>query len=137
MTTVLFVNFSNQPFSATPYMWPDPRTKEEVPTIDEHCKWDNVPDSFAPGASRYMEDWRAEHFAKHLINRELDKMGKQTNDEKLREDLMKRCVMDQSTPIPTSTVDMELMNRNEEVKAKKKTVKKEKQAEPEFPDLKE
>lgn len=142
MKTVLFVNFSKQPFSGVPYMWPDPRTKEEVLTTDDHCKWDSVPDSFAPGASRYMEDWRAEHYAKHLINRELDRANKPISDIKLREDMLKLCVMDQSAAeVPASTVDMELMNKNATPavtleKSKKKVIKKETK-EPEFPDLKQ
>lgn len=133
MTTVQFVNFSNQPFSGVPYMWPDPQTKEEVSTVDEHCKWDNVPDSFEPGASRYMEDWRAEHYAKHLINRELDKIGKPLSDVTLRAEMMKKCVMDQSAPVEKSQVDMELMNRN--IAEKKKSKVKKETKETEFPDL--
>lgn len=121
-----------------PYLWPEPKTKEMVPTADEHCKWDGVPDSFQPGASRYMEDWRADHYAKHLINRELDKQDKPTSDMKLRADMYKLCVMDQSAiEVPASTVAMELMNQNIEKPKKKASLKKETKAEPEFPDLKQ
>lgn len=33
--------------------------------------WDGKPKKFAPGASLYMPDYLARHFAKHLTNREL------------------------------------------------------------------
>lgn len=33
--------------------------------------WDGKPKKFAPGVSMYMPDYLAEHFAKHLTNREL------------------------------------------------------------------
>lgn len=113
---VLFVNFSNQPFSATPYTWP---LGSEEQMVDEHCKWDNIPDSFAPHASRYMEEWRAEHFAKHLINRELDKIGKPINDEKLRSEMLKKCIMDKAPEVNSANIDMELMNKNMEPKVVK------------------
>ena len=155
MKTVLFVNFTNQPFSGIPYIWPDPKTKEEVETVDEHCKWDNVPDSFAPGKGRYMEDWRAVHFANHLITRELDRMNKPTSDLKLRADLLKKCIFDQSEEINKSQIDMALMNQNapktemsaeipqkeaDEANTKTAEIKKRgkpaKVSEPEFADLK-
>jgi len=40
--------------------------------------WDGKPKKFVPGQSVYMPDYLAEHFAKHLVNRELlstDKAG--------------------------------------------------------------
>lgn len=52
--TVLFRNFSSEKFVG---MW----NKEEFP--------------FEPNQSMYMEDWMAQHFAKHLANRELLRAG--------------------------------------------------------------
>jgi hypothetical protein len=40
--------------------------------------WDGKPKTFAPGAKQLMPAWLAEHFAKHLTNRELLKQGKDT-----------------------------------------------------------
>lgn len=37
--------------------------------------WDGKPHSFAPGISRFLPDYLAAHFAKHLTNRELIKEG--------------------------------------------------------------
>jgi hypothetical protein len=106
---VLFVNFTDRPFSGVPYQWP---AGSEEMSVDEHCKWDGVPDTFAPHASRYMEEWRANHYAKHLINRELDKMGKQINDVKLRGELLAKCIINKGESVENSNIEMELMNKN-------------------------
>lgn len=47
--------------------------------VDENCKWGGEDYTFEPGDSRYMPKWKAEHFARHLVNRELVKKG-QEND---------------------------------------------------------
>jgi len=39
--------------------------------------WDGKAKMFAPGKSMYMGDYLAQHFAKHLTNRELLKLGKE------------------------------------------------------------
>lgn len=39
--------------------------------------WDGKPKKFAAGQSLYMPDYLAKHFAKHLANRELLRMGKE------------------------------------------------------------
>jgi hypothetical protein len=52
--TALFTNFSNEEFIGY---------------------WDGKPKKFAPGQSLYMPDYLAQHFAKHLTNRELIKKG--------------------------------------------------------------
>lgn len=56
MKTALFTNFSTEPFTGF---------------------WDGKPKNFMPGASMYMPDYLAKHFAKHLTNRELLKVGKE------------------------------------------------------------
>lgn len=50
MKTALFTNFSNEEFIGF---------------------WDGKGKKFEPGQSLYMPDYLAEHFAKHLVNREL------------------------------------------------------------------
>lgn len=50
MKTALFINFTDQEFTG----W-----------------WDGKGKKFPPGASLYMPDYLAKHFAKHLVNREL------------------------------------------------------------------
>lgn len=56
MSTALFTNFSSEEFIG---------------------HWDGKPRKFAPGESLYMPDYLAQHFAKHLTNRELMKIGKE------------------------------------------------------------
>ena len=82
---VLFTNFSDQPFT-----W----------------FWDSIPQTFEAGGSEFMEMWRARHFAKHLINREMQRQDvKYTPEERkfkthlildedslLRVELVKRCI---------------------------------------------
>jgi hypothetical protein len=55
---VLFVNFSDEAFTGY---------------------WNSVPETFAPGQSKHMQDWLARHYAKHLANRELLKAGLETH----------------------------------------------------------
>ena len=38
------------------------------------CSWDGVPYRFAAGKEMYVEDWKAAHFAKHLVNKAMYKM---------------------------------------------------------------
>lgn len=55
---VLFHNFSDEIFA-----YPK----------DEHCRWNGQAYSFPPGHQQFMELYMAYHFAKHLIDRELNK----------------------------------------------------------------
>lgn len=54
-TAVVFTNFSDEPFTGL---------------------WDGVQYNFAPGQTMMVEDWKAHHFAKHLVNREMQKLDK-------------------------------------------------------------
>lgn len=56
MKTALFINFTSEPFTGY---------------------WNGKAKVFAAGQSVYMPDYLAKHFAKHLANRELLKMGKE------------------------------------------------------------
>lgn len=55
--------------------------KEEVKSIvfknftneEFVCSWDGTPYRFAPGKEMYVEDWKAAHFAKHLVDRVMHK----------------------------------------------------------------
>jgi len=55
MKSALFTNFSDKEFTG----W-----------------WDGKPKKFAPGESLYMPDFLAQHYAKHLANREILKIPK-------------------------------------------------------------
>lgn len=56
MKSALFTNFSTESFTGY---------------------WDGKAKTFAPGKSMYMGDYLAQHFAKHLSNRELLRAGKE------------------------------------------------------------
>lgn len=55
MQTAIFKNFSLEPFTGY---------------------WDGKPRTFKPGAEILMPDYLARHYAKHLVNRELQRVGK-------------------------------------------------------------
>lgn len=54
MKIVTFFNFTNEDFTGS---------------------WDSVTQTIKAGERIPMEDWRAAHYAKHLVNRELNKIG--------------------------------------------------------------
>ena len=54
--------------------------------------WAKVPYTFKAGEVVMMEDWKAEHFATHLIDLILHAKGLQANDPE-RADLMKQIVI--------------------------------------------
>ena len=56
MKTALFTNFSNEDFIGY---------------------WNGKPYKFKAGEGKYFEEGIAQHFAKHLVNRELLKLGKE------------------------------------------------------------
>lgn len=91
MAILIFHNFSSEPFSAIPYTVKNAQG-QEVTQVDEHCKWNNEPYSFAPGKSEYMEDWKALHLAKHLVDRELTRMKLDTGNQKARDEMVKKCI---------------------------------------------
>ena len=54
---------------------------------DFTCKWDGVPYTIKAGETIMFEDWKAETFAKHLIDRELNKKDIRTNNQQRRDEL--------------------------------------------------
>lgn len=76
---ILFLNYTNEDFS--------------------HA-WNGVGYTFKAGTSMYLEPWMAEHFAKHLIDREINKMNVGVKPDKeirldnqmLRKELMDKCI---------------------------------------------
>lgn len=89
-------------------------------------KWDGIPYTFKAGQTMFLEDFKAEHFAKHLIDRELNVMGLPTNDMVTRKRLEGKCFPSDEVVTP-----LEALQQNEGAK-----VKKEKKVEEEFADLK-
>jgi len=89
---VLFTNYTNKDFTWT---------------------WGNVPYTFKAGQSVYMEDWKANHFAKHLIDRELQEQGRQVDDSK-RKELLAKC-FGEEIKVPETKMNDTLLNENAEL----------------------
>lgn len=115
MKALQFCNFSDEPFVG---------------------KFDGMEHpAIAPGESIYLEDFKAELFAKHLIDREINRMsdermkaGKEalrTDDKVLRAELLSKCFP--SAPVePIEAIQIE---------EKKKRAPKAKKVEEEFEEL--
>lgn len=94
-------------------------------------KWDGVGHNFPAGMEIFLESVKANHFAKHLTDRELNRMNKPTNSP-LRAELEARCF-----PSDEVVSESEALNIREEAKVKAKRVKKAVVKEEEFAELKE
>ncbi|MFA7257588.1 MAG: hypothetical protein WC047_08450 [Kiritimatiellales bacterium] len=121
--TVLFRNFSDQVFSAVkPHEAQVGDQKRMI--IDENCKWDGEPYTFEAGEARYMADWKARHFAKHLVNRELVKKGmdsdtspKKPEDNPRYMELFNKAYIEDSgaEAMSESRVEDEIVNKNKDL----------------------
>jgi len=121
--TVLFRNFSDQVFSAVkPHEAKVGDQKRMI--IDENCKWDGEPYTFEAGEARYMPDWKAKHFAKHLVNRELVKKGmdsdtspKKPEDNPRFMELFNKAYIEESGAevMSESRVEDEIINKNKDL----------------------
>lgn len=82
---VMFVNFSDEIFSGTPYIGKDGKE-----CVDEHCKWDGSPFRFEPGEVQYLPEFQFRRLQKHLVDREMNRAGVPTNNH-LRKDYETKC----------------------------------------------
>lgn len=92
-------------------------------------KYDGIPYTFKAGTQTYMEDFKAQHFAKHLIDRELTAKGVLTNSVIERAKLELLCF-----PSDAAVTADEAVNINEITK--RKAGRPAKKVEEEFADLK-
>lgn len=88
-------------------------------------KFDGIEYSFPAGSEIFLEDYKADHFAKHLVDREMNAKGIVTNNLSERAKLQVQCF-----PSNEELTPIEALQVNEKVKKGKKKV------EVEFPDLK-
>lgn len=97
---------------------------------DEDFTWkfDGVPFEFKAGQEIFLEDYKADHFAKHLVDREINKLGKRTDYAPLRTELTAKCFPSDEVVTPLEALNIE---------ESKKRVPKKKKVEPEFEELKE
>ena len=74
------------------------------------CSWDSVEYTFQPKQEMFVEEYLAHHFAKHLINRELDKKGIITSNMSARKTLLALAI-----PEDTEVVsETEMIDLNEQ-----------------------
>jgi len=114
--------------------------KQEVKSIvfknftDEEflCSWDGVPYRFAPGKEMYVEDWKADHFAKHLVNRVMHKKGLITTNKVERDIYLaqalpaeKEITVAEAMDINATIEATEAISEKEEKKTKKKVEEEE------------
>lgn len=94
------------------------------------CSWDSVPYRFAPGKEMYVEEWKAEHFAKHLVDRVMHEKGMITTN------MVERSVfLAQAMPSEESISAEEALDINAREKVATKKSKKVVE-EPEFESIK-
>lgn len=106
MQAIKFKNFSNEDFT--------------------HA-FDSVPYTFKAGSEMFLEDFKAQHFAKHLVDRELNRLNLMTSDRLKRKELEALCF-----PVDEVVTPVEALNLNKKAEVKGKKVKK---VEKEFEDL--
>jgi len=84
--------------------------------------WDSVEYTFDPKQSYMMEDWKARHFAKHLVNHVLNLEGKSVADQS-REGYLSKALptIEKPLEVEESKIETELLNLDS---AKPKTGKK-------------
>lgn len=105
---------------------------------DRDFTWsfDSIPYTFKAGETIYLEDFKAKHFAKHLVDRELNLTKPSptpTNNLTARKSLEAQCFPSDEVVTPS-----EALNINEKIKAEnklKEVKKEEKVEEKEFADL--
>lgn len=95
-------------------------------TEDFTWKYDGIPYTFPAGSTMFLEAYKAEHFAQHLVDRELDRKGIPTNNLVERNKLGALCF-----PTVETITPLEAMQKNNEPKGQAK-----KDEVVEFPDLK-
>lgn len=61
-------------------------------------KWDGVAYTFKAGKDTYLEDYKADHFASHLVDREMNKLGIVTSSKVERDRLTALCFLEEETP---------------------------------------
>lgn len=89
-------------------------------------KFDGIEHTFSAGMEIFLEDFKADHFAKHLVDREMNRLHLQTSNVAAREKLTIQCF-----PMDIVVTPSEAFNLNEEAKVE------EAKKEVEFEDLKQ
>ena len=90
-------------------------------------KWAGTEEVFKSGQSKYLEDWKARHYAKHLVDQYFNEKDIPTNHFS-RNNLEKKC-FGEVEEVSKVNADSEIFNKNKELE--KETKKPEKSTKPE------
>lgn len=97
-TPILFVNFRDEEFTG---------------------QWDSKEFKFAPKETRWLPFWLAVHFAKHLVNDEMNARKIRTDDPS-RESFVAKCIGNEpEKKNEDDPLGIEILNRNMESEKKK------------------
>lgn len=80
-------------------------------------KYDGIPYTFKAGTTMFLEDFKASHFAKHLIDRELNKANVDTGLQFKRDELMSKILISSEAITP-----LEALQKNATIKETTKEV---------------
>lgn len=108
------------------------------------CSWDSVPYRFPAGKEMYVEDWKANHFAKHLVDRVMNEKKMITSNMVERKKLLAEALPEGLSLTKEEAYDLHAREEHKEtekieevkVEAKKKGRPSKKVVEEEFADLK-
>lgn len=104
-------------------------------TEDFIGKWAGIEEVFKPGQSKYVEDWKGIHYAKHLVDQHMNNEKKPTSDIS-RKEFEKRCFGENIESEGNITSD--IFNKNKELEGDLKasvSAKVQKPKSKEFTDL--
>lgn len=87
------------------------------------CSWDSTPYRFPAGKEMYVEDWKAAHFAKHLVNREMHKKGMITTNMTERNVLLAKALPSEEAVTADQALDINAREKVAEAKEKKASKK--------------
>lgn len=84
------------------------------------CSWDGTPYRFPPGKEMYVEDWKAEHFAKHLIDKIMNRNNQITSNKFVRDQLLPQALPPETSISTEEALDLNAREKLAEVKAEEK-----------------
>lgn len=76
--------------------------------------WNNEPEVFAPGEEKYLEDFKADHYCRHLVDREiqLDSNHKKTVDDPSRSEYEAKCLFYVESDGSLLSEKTQILNKN-------------------------